>query len=114
MQKVIITELESNLSFKAGINNPPEVRQNFSTFYVEEKEVRYPTVAQTNGTILISLENPDVKISNFITKWNSSRRRINLMIETDEHMYLVKGCSIKRFEDIEKPFTVFYNTFKEA
>lgn len=47
-------------------------------------------------------------------KWHASRKRINLMVETDEHMYLVKGCSVKKFDTPKKAFTVFYNTFKEA
>lgn len=114
MQNVVITELESNLSFKAEIDNAPEVKQSYTTVYVEDKEVRRPTVAQVNGVIDVKLTNPDAKVSNFITKWYASRIRINLMIETDEHMYLVKGCSVKKFETPEKVFTLFYNTFKEA
>lgn len=114
MQDVIIMELETNLSFKAKIDNPPEVKQNFTTVYVDEKQVKRPTVAQVNGLIEIKLANPDDKISNFVKKWHASRKRINLMVETDDHMYLVKGCSVKKFDTPKKAFTVFYNTFKEA
>lgn len=114
MQDVIIMELESNLSFKAKIDNPPEIKQNYATVYVDEKEVRRPTVAQVNGLIDVKLSNPGEKILNFINSWHSSRKRINLMLETDTHMYLVKGCSVKKFDINKKVFTIFYNTFKEA
>ncbi len=114
MQDVIIMELDTNLSFKAKIDNPPEVKQNFTTVYVDEKQVKRPTVAQVNGLIEIKVSSPDDKISNFITKWHASRKRINLMVETDEHMYFMKGCSVKKFDTPKKVFTVFYNTFKEA
>ncbi len=114
MQDVIITELENNLTFKAEIDNPPEVKQNFSTLYVDDKEVKSSTFAESNGEIVIKLKDTNAKISNYITNWHSSKKRINLMIETNQHMYLVKGCFIKKFEDAEKAFTVFYNTFKEA
>lgn len=114
MQDVIIMELETNLAFKASIDNPPEVKQSFATVYVDEKEVKRPTVAQVNGLIEIQVSNPNSTISNFLQKWKRTRKRINLMIETNDHMYLMKGCSIKRFETPDKAFTVFYNTFKEA
>lgn len=39
MQDVIIMELETNLSFKAKIDNPPEVKQNFATVYVDENRL---------------------------------------------------------------------------
>lgn len=114
MQNAIFTELENNLSFRADIDNPPEVRQSFTTVYVDEREVKRPTVDLVNGEINVKLSNVDDKISNFIKKWFSSRKRINLMIETSEHMYLLKGCSIKKFETPDKVFTIFYNAFKEA
>lgn len=114
MKDVIITELDSNLSFNAEIDNPPEVKQNFSTVYVEEKEVRRPTVSQVNGIIKVKLSNPDNLVCDFIKKWHKIKKRIDLMVETDNHLYLMKGCSIKEFESPKKAFTVFYNTFKEA
>ena len=40
MQDVIIMELDTNLSFKASIDNPPEVKHSFTTVYVDEKEVK--------------------------------------------------------------------------
>lgn len=114
MRDVIITELDSNLSFNAEIDNPPEVKQNFSTLYVDDKEVKSFTFAESNGEIVIKLKDSNAKISEYITNWHSSKKRINLMIETNQHMYLVKGCYIKRFEDPEKAFSIFYNTFKES
>lgn len=114
MQDTIITELETNLSFEAKIDSTPEVKQNFSTVYVDEKEVRRPTVAEVNGLLEIKLSNPDSHVSDFIKKWNASRKRIDLMVETESRMYLMKGCSVKKFDTPKKAFTVFYNTFKEA
>ena len=115
MKDAIITELDSNLSFNVEIDNPPEVKQNFSTLYVDDKEVKSSTFAESNGEIVIKLKDAIDQISNYITNWNSSKKRIDLMIETNQHMYLVKGCYIKRFEGLEKAaFTVFYNTFKES
>ena len=48
MQDVIITELDSNLSFKAKIDNPPEVKQNYATVYIDEREVKRPNVTQSD------------------------------------------------------------------
>ncbi len=114
MQDVTITELDSNLSFRAKIDNPPANTQNFSTVYIDEKEVRRPNVTQSNGLIEIKVADADNVISDFLIKWNSSRKRIDLMIETDDVMYFLKGCSVKRFESPKKAFLVFYNTFKQA
>ena len=114
MKEVIVTELDTNLSFKASIDNTPEVKQSFSSVYVDEKEVRRPTVAQVNGVLTVNITELNDTISNFVTKWYKMRKRINLMLETDEHIYLIKGCSIKHFEAPDKTFTIFYNTFKEA
>ncbi len=114
MQNVIITELVNNLSFRAEIDSPPEIKQSFTTVYVEEKQVKRPTVALANGEISVKLNEPNDKISNFLKKWHASKKRINLMIETNEHMYLLKDCSVKKFENAEKEFLIYYNTFKEA
>ncbi len=114
MQEVLITELDSNLSFKAEIDNPPETKQNFVTVYVDEKEVRRPTVTQSNGLIEIKTLSPDDETSNFLITWKNSKKRIDLMVETDENMYFLKGCSVKTFESPQKTFSVFYNSFKQA
>ena len=111
---VIITELEYNLSFRAEIDNPPEIRQSFTTVFVDEQQIKRPTIDLVNGEISVTIRNIDDRVSNFVKKWFAVRKRINLMIETSEHMYLLKGCSIKRFESPEKAFIIFYNTFKEA
>lgn len=114
MQDVTITELDSNLSFKAKIDNPPETKQNFTTVYIDEKEVKRPTVTQSSGLIEIKADNPDDEVSNFLNFWKNSKKRIDLMVETDENMYFIKGCSLKKFEDPKKVFSVFYNSFKQA
>lgn len=59
MQDVIIMELDTNLSFKASIDNPPEVKHSFTTVYVDEKEVKRPTVSQVNGLLEVKLANPN-------------------------------------------------------
>lgn len=114
MQEVTITELESNMSFEAKIDNPPEVKHNFTTVYIDEKMVKRPDIAQTNGLIEITLVDPDDNISRFVTNWAKTRKRIDLMAQNNEHMYFMKGCSIKRFNSPQKAFIVFYNNFKEA
>lgn len=114
MQEVTITELDSNLSFKAKIDNPPEIKQNFTTVYVDEKEVKRPTVAQSNGLMNVQLSVSDDKILIFIKKWYSTKKRIDLMLENDAHMYLIKGCSVKKLDTSKNIFIIFYNTFKEA
>ena len=114
MQDVTITELDSNLSFKAKIDNPPENKQNFTTVYIDEKEFKRPNVTQSHGLIEVKVSSPDSSVSNFLTNWNTSRKRIDLMIETDDIMYFLKGCSVKKFDTPKKTFSVFYNTFKQA
>lgn len=114
MQDVTITELDSNLSFKAKIDNPPETKQNFTTVYIDEKEVKRPTVTQSSGLIEVKADNPDDEVADFLNSWKSSKKRIDLMIETDESMYFIKGCSLKKFEAPKKVFSVFYNSFKQA
>ena len=114
MQDVIITELDSNLSFKAKIDNPPEVKQNYATVYIDEREVKRPNVTQSNGLIEVKVSAPDDNISNFLIYWRNSKKRIDLMVETDDSMYFIKGCSLKEFESPKKAFSIFYNSFKQA
>lgn len=114
MQDVTITELDSNLSFDAKIDNPPEITHNFSRVYIDEKEVKRLNVSQSTGLIDVKLSNPNDVTADFVKKWYDKRKRIDLMIETDNHIYLMKGCSVKKFDTPKKVFTFFYNTFKEA
>ncbi len=114
MQDVTITELDSNLSFAAKIDNPPETKQNYTTVYIDEKEVKRPTITQSTGLIEVKVTSPNTDTVNFLTYWKNSKKRIDLMVETDENMYFLKGCSLKNFESPKKSFTVFYNTFKQA
>ena len=114
MQDAIVMELDSNLSFKAQIDTTPATKQSFATVYVDEKEVKRPTITQSNGLIDFKLVVADSKITAFIEKWNKTRKRINLMVESNDRMYFLKGCSVKKFESSQKAFTVFYNTYKEA
>lgn len=114
MQDAIVMELDTNLSFKAKIDTTPSARQSFATVYVDEKEVKRPTVTQSNGLIDFKLVEANDNINKFVEKWNKTRKRINLMVESDNRMYFLKGCSVKKFKNAEEKFTVFYNTYKEA
>lgn len=114
MQNVTITELDTNLSFEAKIDNTPEIKHNYTIVYVDEKEVKRPNVSQINGLLEIKLVKPDEKVSNFVKAWYESRKRINLMIQNSEHMYFMKGCSVKKFHISQNTLVVFYNSFKEA
>ena len=107
-------ELDTNLSFKAKIDATPSARQSFATVYVDEKEVKRPTVTQSNGLIDFKLVEANDNINKFVEKWNRTRKRINLMVESDNRMYFLKGCSVKKFKNAEETFTIFYNTYKEA
>lgn len=114
MQDAIVMELDTNLSFKAKIDATPSARQSFATVYVDEKEVKRPTVTQSNGLIDFKLVEANDNINKFVEKWNRTRKRINLMVESDNRMYFLKGCSVKKFKNAEETFTIFYNTYKEA
>ena len=76
MQDAIVMELDSNLSFKAQIDTTPATKQSFATVYVDEKEVKRPTITQSNGLIDFKLVDADSKITAFIEKWNKTRKRI--------------------------------------
>ena len=102
------------MSFKAKIDTTPSAKQSFATVYVDEKEVKRPTVTQSNGLIDFKLVEANDNINKFVEKWNRTRKRINLMVESDNRMYFLKGCSVKKFKNAEETFTVFYNTYKEA
>ncbi|MFQ8626867.1 MAG: hypothetical protein ACLSA2_10685 [Candidatus Gastranaerophilaceae bacterium] len=112
MQDAIVMELDNELSFKAKLIQL--LLQSFATVYVDEKEVKRPTVTQSNGLIDFKLVDANDSINKFVEKWNRTRKRINLMVESGDRMYFLKGCSVKKFIDAKKPFTVFYNTYKEA
>lgn len=114
MQDAIVMELDTNLSFKAKIDTTPAAKQSFATVYVDEKEVKRPTVTQSNGLIDFKLVEANDNINKFVEKWNRTRKRINLMVESGDRMYFLKGCSVKKFKNAEETFTIFYNTYKEA
>ncbi len=114
MQEATITELDSNLSFEVKIDNPPEIKQNFATVYIDDKEVKRPNVIQSIGLIEVKAVSPSSEVNDFLLKWKDSKKRIDLMLETGETMYFMKGCSIKKFESPKKAFSVFYNSFKQA
>lgn len=114
MINAFITELDTNMSFNAKIDRTPSETQNYAIVYVDDNEVRRPTSTSMSGLINMRIVNNSSDIDAFLNKWFKTRKRIELMIEANEHMYFVKGCSIKSFTDVNKEFTIFYNTFKEA
>lgn len=109
-----IMELETNLSFDAEIDATPAEKLNFATFYVDEKEYRRPTSVNTHGVIEFNIQKPASYVEAFLNKWYKTRKRIDIMLEADGHMYLMKGCYIRSFTSAKEAFTVFYNTFKES
>ena len=114
MQKVIVTELETNLNFQAEIDILPGATQNYSSVYIDEQEVKGAGVRQMSGTIEIKPNNPSDKVTNFLGRWNVSKKRIDLMLETGDSVYLLKHCSIRKFDTSEKVFHIFYNSYKQA
>ncbi len=114
MQNVIITELETNLSFESKIDKTPEVTQNYSTVYVDEKEIKYSDVRQLNGFIKVELIEPRNSVCKFLEKWNASKKRINTMLETGDCLYLLKNCYIREFDADKNEFILFYNTYKKS
>lgn len=114
MLDVTITELDSNLSFKAKMGNPPSDIKTYSTVYIDEQEIKRPVVDRASNLVDIKIPSPDNEVSDFVMKWKNSGKRIDLMIETNERMYFLKGCSLKNFESPKKQFSVFYNSYREA
>ena len=94
---------------KGGIGNP---QINNPQWQVSNIVYGYNTAHTIR--IDFKLVDADSKITAFIEKWNKTRKRINLMVESNDRMYFLKGCSVKKFESSKKAFTVFYNTYKEA
>ncbi len=114
MQKVTITELETNMDFQAEIDTLPDTTENYSSVYVNDQEIKRIGVRQMSGTIKIKPNNPNDEITSFLGKWNVSKRRINLMLETGDCVYLLKQCYVRKFDTSKKVFYIFYNSYKKA
>lgn len=114
MLNASVMELETNMSFDVQIDCTPSEKQEMTTVFVDDKEVKRPSVTVSHGIIEFKALNTNIYIEKFLTKWFKTRKRIDLMLEADGHMYFMKGCSIKSFSTAFDSFTVFYNTFKEA
>ena len=56
MQHAVITELETSLAFDAEIDNPPSVKENFTTVFIDGNEVKRPDAAQHNLESFLSRE----------------------------------------------------------
>ena len=114
MQHAVITELETSLAFDAEIDNPPSVKENFTTVFIDGNEVKRPHAAQHNGLINIVPQNPSSKIKSFIQNWASSRKKIRIMLDNGSTMYLLEGCYIRKMATENFSITIYYNSFKEA
>lgn len=114
MQKVTITELETNRDFLAEIDTLPDTTENYSSVYVNEQEVKRIGVRQMSGTIKIKPNNPSDRVTNFLNRWTVSKKRIDLMLETGDCVYLLKHCSVREFDASNKIFHIFYNSYKQS
>ncbi len=109
-----ITELDTNMSFDVKVKSTPSKTQNYAIVYVDDKEVKRPTSTSVSGIVEFELDELPQSVEEFLAHWYRSRKRIDIMLEADEHMYFMKGCSIKTFDEVKKVFTVFYNSFRES
>lgn len=109
-----VMELETNLNFNVQIDKLPSEKQNYTIVYIDDKEVKRPTVTETYGTINFKIEQVTPKVDSFLVRWFKTKKRIDLMLETENCMFFLKGCSLKMFKASEETFTVFYNSFREA
>lgn len=116
MLDAILTELNSNLSFSVKVDKYPSLKKNYTTVYIDDKEVRLPNATELSGLLEVQydLSSYSANVVKFLAGWNKSKKRIDLMIQTDKNMYFLKGCYIKKHNAEIKSFTIFYNTFKEA
>lgn len=114
MQKVTITELDTNMDFQAEIDALPDTTQSYSSVYIDNLEIKRSSISQANGIIKIKPNNPDDEVTSFLGKWNVSKNRVNLIIETGDSVYLLKQCSVRKFDTSKKVFYVFYNSYKQA
>ena len=106
MQKVTVTELETNMDFQAEIDMLPDATQNYSSVYIDDQEVKRSGVRQMSGTIKIKPNNPSDEVTSFLGKWNVSKKRIDLMLETGDSVYLLKHCSVRKFDTSKKVFYI--------
>ena len=90
MQHAVITELETSLAFDAEIDNPPSVKENFTTVFIDGNEVKRPDAAQHNGLINIVPQNPSSKIKSFIQTGQAQERRSELCLITVQQCTCLK------------------------
>lgn len=114
MYNVSVMELETNLTFNAQLDQLPQEKQNFSVVYIDNKEVKRPAATEKYGTLNFSAPEFTPKFENFFNKWFKTKKRIDLMLETQDCMFFLKGCSIKSYDSDNKSFILFYNSFQES
>lgn len=114
MQKVTVTELDTSLDFQAEIDALPDVTENYSSVYIDDQEVKRFGARQIGGTIKIKPVSPSDEVTSFLGRWNVSKKRINLMIETGDFVYLLKYCYVRKFDASKKMFYIFYNSYRQA
>lgn len=112
---VTFTELETNLSFDAEINTLPGVTKNYSTVFVNEQEVKRSGTSQLTGTIEATFTSePNNTTKNFLENWYTSKKRIEIMLETGTEVYLLKYCFLKKLDFSNKICDIFYNSYRKA
>lgn len=114
MINVTLTELTTNISFEAKSDRLPGTTTSYNVMYVDEKEVKTPAITQSNGSMKVKLTNPDSTVENFLARWQQTKKRISVMFEAPQKVYLLKGCYIKDYTNPDKAFSLVYNTYKES
>lgn len=114
MYNAILMELDTNISFDCDLENLPIVKQNFSIVFNAGKKIKRPTSIEKYGQIKIIFKKINKIEKDFINSWLISKKKINLMIETSESIYMLKRSYIKECVDESKTFSIFYNDFEES
>ncbi len=114
MLNAVITELRTGLSFEVQIDKAPSVKQNFTTVFIDGKEVKRHDAAEVNGLITFILLKKENKVESFIKNWAESRRKIRLMLDIGATMFLMNGCYVKKMAIEKNSITIYYNSFIEA
>lgn len=107
-------ELETNISFDCEIDDVPRIKQNFTTVFMGKKKVKRPTSVERYGKFQVTLQKIGTKEINFLKKWAASKKRIDLMVETAENIYIIKRSYVKEFLGEDSPLVVYYNDFRES
>lgn len=114
MQNAVITELDTGLSFDVEIDNTPSIKQDYIIVFIDGKKVKRPSTKQIGGVIEITLKKKNSETRKFVKNWNLSRKKIRIMLDCGNSMFLLNGCYIKKMVTDSEPITIYYNSYSEA